>query len=515
MSRLRHKDRGDLGNMRTISRKRNFINRAFTVALIVSALLPAVLRHGPAYGEESRIQVKKPAFAGSFYPADKLSLQALVDGYLKDARKDLPDVPPGVFAVIAPHAGYVYSGKAAAYSYNAVRGKGFNTVVLLGPSHRIPFKGVALYPSGAWETPLGRVNIDAAMARKFASLSSNIRSLPAAFSEEHSLEVQVPFLQRTLKDFKIVPLLTGAMEKEDIEALAETLTTTLKQNKGRVLLVVSSDMSHYHPYSEAVRIDSSTMRLIGNLNWEGLLDGINRKENELCGAPAVIAAMMAAAKMGGQAQPLHYSNSGDTAGDKSRVVGYGSVAFRQPDGKGDSPLTDTEKKRLLSIARKTLEEHVSSRTVPAIDVREPRLLERSGVFVTLSMHGQLRGCIGFIKPVAPLYRAVTEMTVAASSNDPRFRPVTKDELKNITIEISVLSPLKLINSINEIRVGTHGLYIVKGGNSGLLLPQVASQYRWGREEFLQNTCLKAGLPENAWKDKETKIHVFSAQIFSE
>ncbi len=501
--------------MRTASRKRNFINRALAVVLVISAMLLWALHHSRANAQEPVSQVKRPAFAGSFYPADKLSLQVLVDAYLKNARKDLPDVPPGVFAIIAPHAGYVYSGKAAAYSYNTIRAAGFKTVVLLGSSHRSSFNGIALYPSGAWETPLGRVNIDSVMARKLASLSGNIRSLPAAFSEEHSLEVQLPFLQRTLKDFKIVPLLTGAMEKEDIQALAGALTPVLKQHKGRVLLVVSSDMSHYHPYSEAVRIDSSTMRLIGELNWEGLLDGINRKENELCGAPAVIAAMMAAAKMGGQAQPLHYSNSGDTAGDKSKVVGYGSVAFWQPDGKGGSPLRDTEKKRLLSIARKTLEEYVSSRTVPAIDIREPRLLERSGVFVTLNMHGQLRGCIGYIKPVAPLYRSVTEMTVAAASNDLRFRPVTKDELKNITIEISVLSPLKLISSINEIRVGTHGLYIVKGDNGGLLLPQVASQYRWSREEFLQNTCVKAGLPENAWKDKETKIYVFSAQIFSE
>ncbi|HOD75009.1 MAG TPA: AmmeMemoRadiSam system protein A, partial [Syntrophorhabdaceae bacterium] len=232
--------------------------------------------------------------------------------------------------------------------------------------------------------------------------------------------------------------------------------------------------------------------------------------------PAVVASMMAATKMGAEAEVLHYTNSGDTAGDRTRVVGYGSLAFWQPDGKAaSSPLAAAERKRLLAIARKTLEEYVSSKTVPEIDVKDPRLLERRGVFVTLTIHGQLRGCIGYIKPVAPLYRSVVDMTVAASSRDMRFRPVTKGELKDIEIEISVMSPLKLITSVDEIKVGIHGLYIVKGGNAGLLLPQVATQYKWGREEFLQNTCRKAGLPENSWKDKETKVYVFSAQIFSE
>jgi len=503
MPRLRGKDRGNMGRMRRM-----------LTALIIGSFLAFVPSYGGTAAEEPIPQVKKAVFAGSFYPADRHSLQVLVDGYL-DSTDSKADMPPGVFAVIAPHAGYVFSGKVAAYSYKAIQAKGFKTVVLLGSSHRSFFTGIALYPSGTWETPLGRVAIDSAMARKMASQCPNIKSLPRAFDEEHSLEVQLPFLQRTLKDFKIVPLLTGSVEKADMSALAETLATILKQHKGRVLVVVSSDMSHYHPYSEAVRIDSSTLRLMGELNWKTLLEGIAKKENELCAAPAVIAAMMAAEKLGGQVQLLQYANSGDTAGDKSRVVGYGSAALWQPDARGTAPLTDAEKKRLLSLARKTLEGYVTSKTIPVVDVREPRLLERSGVFVTLTMRGQLRGCIGYIRPMAPLYRSVMEMTVAASSNDMRFRPVSKEELKEISIEISVLSPLKPVKSVSEIQVGTHGLYIVKSGNAGLLLPQVASQYRWSRDEFLQNTCTKAGLPEDAWKDKETKIYIFSAQIFSE
>ncbi len=499
-----------MGDMR-----RTHANKDFTVLALVAALAACVLvlAAGEALAQSAAL-VRKPVFAGSFYPADKVSLQTLVDGYLKDAQR-VGDAPPGVFAVIAPHAGYVYSGKTAAFSYNAARRKGITTVILLGSSHRSSFKGIALYPSGSWETPLGKVSVDTAMGRKMASLCGAVKNNPGAFDEEHSLEVQLPFIQRTLEGFKIVPLLTGMVERQDVKALSGALVTVLTQHRGKVLLVVSSDMSHYHPYNEAVSMDSSTLRLVAGLDAAGLIDGLAKKENELCGATAVAASMMAAAKLGAQAQVLHYTNSGDTAGDRTRVVGYGSVAFWQPDGKASSPLAAAEKKRLLAVARKTLEEYVSSKTVPDIDVREPRLLERRGVFVTLTIHRQLRGCIGYIKPVAPLYRSVVEMTVAASSRDMRFPPVTKGELKDITIEISVMSPLKLITSVDEIKVGTHGLYIVKGGNTGLLLPQVATQYKWGREEFLQNTCAKAGLPENAWKDRETKVYVFSAQVFSE
>jgi AmmeMemoRadiSam system protein B/AmmeMemoRadiSam system protein A len=506
---MRDKDRRDMGDMRRTHANKGFavlaLTAVFTACVLVAAAGAALAR--------SAAPVKKPVFAGSFYPADSVSLQTVVDGYLRDAER-VGDVPPGVFAVIAPHAGYIYSGKTAAYSYNAARGKGITTVILLGPSHRSSFSGIALYPSGTWETPLGKVPVDTAMGRKMASLCGAVKDNPGAFDEEHSLEVQLPFLQRTLKDFKIVPLLTGAVERKDVETLSDSLATILKQHRGKVLLVVSSDMSHYHTYSEAVRMDSSTLRFVADLDAAGLIDGLAKRQNELCGATAVVASMMAAAKLGAQAQVLHYTNSGDTAGDRTKVVGYGSVAFWQPDGKASSPLAAAEKKRLLAIARKTSRNTSHQRPSPT-STSGSRGSSKEGVFVTLTIHRQLRGCIGYIKPVAPLYRSVVEMTVAASSRDMRFPPVTKGELKDITIEISVMSPLKLIASVDEIKVGTHGLYIVKGGSTGLLLPQVATQYKWGREEFLQNTCAKAGLPENAWKDRETKVYVFSAQVFSE
>ncbi len=485
-------------------------------ALLVCTMAFFTICDGAARGEPAAADVKRPSFAGSFYPADRLSLQALVDTSLKEAEKDAAPLPSVPFAIMAPHAGYVYSGKVAAYAYNSIRGKGFKTVILLGPSHREALSGIALYPSGAWETPLGKVQVDRAMGRRLASMCPGIRENTGIFSREHSLEVQLPFLQRTLEDFRIVPLLVGSMEERGYQAFADALKNVLKQGKGKVLIVVSTDMSHYHPYSDAVRMDSSTLELVGQLKYEPLAKGIREGTNELCGAPGAITALMVTEKLGGEARVLNYANSGDTAGDRSRVVGYGAVAFFKPGKKkGGDLLSSAEKKKLLSISRKTLEEHVSAGTLPDIKVSEQRLLERRGAFVTLNIKGQLRGCIGYIRPIAPLYKAVMDMTVAASSKDMRFRPVTVGELKDITIEISVLTPLKLINSISEIQVGTHGIYIVRGYNSGLLLPQVATHYHWGREEFLRHTCSKAGLPADAWKDKEAQIYIFSAQIFSE
>ncbi len=465
---------------------------------------------------QTNAAVKKPAFAGSFYPGDRHDLETLVDGYLRNAASEGCSGTPGTFAVMAPHAGYIYSGRVAACSWMALKGTKAKTVILLGSSHRAFFDGVAVYPEGNWETPLGNVAIDSAVAKSLASSGGIIKNMPSAFDGEHSLEVQLPFLQRTFKDVRIVPLLTGRINKEGIAQLSDILKGVITRSKGRAVLVVSSDMSHYHADSIAKTMDMSTLRQIEGLSWERLYDNsITRKDNELCAAPAVIAVMKIASGIGGEAEVLGYANSGDAGGDRSRVVGYGSVSFAKSDEKDLPPLTETQKKKLLSIARKTLEEYVSSKTAPNIDMKDGRLSERSGVFVTLNRDGQLRGCIGFIKPVAPLYRSVVEMTVAAASRDMRFRPVTDNELKDISIEISVLSPLKLIRSPNEIVVGRHGLYIVKDGNSGLLLPQVATHYKWNRDEFLRNTCSKAGLTDDAWKDKETKIFIFSAQVFSE
>jgi hypothetical protein len=466
-----------------------------------------------AFADEQQ-KVRKPVFAGSFYPADKNQLEKKIDGYLKEAEIKSEKFSSHIFGIIAPHAGYDYSGLAAAYSYNQIRGGKYKTVVIIGPSHRVHFKGVSIYPSGAWETPLGKVSIDGKAAQMLMDSCKLIKALPPAFEREHSLEVQLPFLQRTLKSFKIVPMVTGTLGKEDFINVSEALLKLVKQNPEDILIVASSDMSHFHSYSKAYQMDKLALKHIEHLDIENLSENLHKGNCELCGESSVILLMAVASKLKAVTKILYYANSGDVTNDKSRVVGYGSAAFAFQEK--DGPLLNRqEQDTLLMIARKTLDEYISKGSAPHFNVKEGRLLEKRGVFVTLKKHHELRGCIGYILPVAPLYKSVIDMTISASTRDPRFPPVKKDELKLISIEISALTPLKLIDNPGSIEIGKHGLYITKGSNSGLLLPQVAAEYKWSSVEFLRQTCMKAGLPHNAWEDKKTKIYSFTAQIFSE
>jgi hypothetical protein len=437
----------------------------------------------------------------------------MIDSYLKEAEQKSKKVSGQIFGIIVPHAGYEYSGKVAAHSYAQVKGKGYKTVIIIGSSHRVPFRGIAIYPEGSWETPLGTVAIDQEIALAITKDCKIARPFSAAFEREHSLEVQVPFLQRALAGFKIVPIVTGSMEHDDYRQLVDALVSQLKRSPGNVLIIASSDMSHFHSYDAANKMDTGTLKDIAELNVDGLRQRLQKDEYELCGAQAVLSLMMLAKQMNGKGTILNYANSGDVTKDRSRVVGYSSAAFSRPQT--DQGLSRKEQEILLKIARKTLEEYVRKGNIPRVDVKESMLLDKRGAFVTLTKNGSLRGCIGYIQPVAPLYKAISDMTIAASTKDPRFPPVSQGELKDIHIEISVLSPLKMISDIHEIEVGKHGLYLTWGNNAGLLLPQVATEHRWTREEFLRQTCIKASLPIQAWKNTGTQIYTFSAQIFSE
>jgi len=450
--------------------------------------------------------------AGAFYPADRRVLSEKIDDYLRLAARDGSNPPEPVFGLIAPHAGYDYSGKVAAKAYNAVRNRPYRTVVLLGPTHYLPFEGAAIYPSGTWETPLGRVNIDEAAARAVMRACPWARYVPAAFEREHSLEVQVPFLQKTLDHFRIIPLIMGSMTEGMYSSLTEALLGLVRSEGGRLLIVASSDMSHFHPYEDASRMDRATLRLIEAGDVLGLGRNIERGSSELCGAQAVMALMMVAERLNATPMLRGYENSGDVTADRSRVVGYGAVAFVLPL---ESSLTAQERKTLLLIARRALEASAAGRALPVMHPESKRLQEKRAVFVTLRKGETLRGCVGCIKPVLSLAGAVSEMAVSAGSRDPRFPPVSAQQVKDIKIEISVLTPLKTVRGVREIQVGKHGLFVARGASQGLLLPQVATEYGWDREELLRQTCAKAGLPPTAWKEKGTEIYSFSAEVFSE
>jgi hypothetical protein len=290
-------------------------------------------------------------------------------------------------------------------------------------------------------------------------------------------------------------------------------------------MVASSDLSHFHSYVEAVKLDAVVINRVKNFDPKGLARDIAEGNCEACGAGPIITTMLLAQKMGAdKALILKYANSGDVTGDKGRVVGYlAAVLYKESKSNPgkvthkkvgiDLGLNDEEKKFLHNVASASIEAKLRGESPPLFDPPSPILKEKRGAFVSLHKHGQLRGCIGYIQAYKPLYQTISEMAVAAAFQDSRFSPLQKEEFKDLEIEISVLTPFKRITDINEIEVGKHGIYMVKGNHSGLLLPQVATEYRWDTKTFLENTCHKAGLDKDAWKDKDTEIYIFSADIF--
>jgi AmmeMemoRadiSam system protein A len=262
--------------------------------------------------------------------------------------------------------------------------------------------------------------------------------------------------------------------------------------------------------------------LIADYNYNDLFNQLNSKKVEACGGAAIVTMLMATEKMGAEkVKILMYANSGDVTGDKSSVVGYlSAIAVKQkPSKKGDDDsyveYSEDERKELLTIARMTIEHVVNRKSIPKIQIRSDKLKENRGAFVTINKFGQLRGCIGYTQPIYPLCQTIQQVAKAAALEDPRFSPVTPNEIKNLELEISVLSLPKKIETIDEIEVGEHGLIIKQNYFQGLLLPQVASDYGWNRTTFLEQTCRKAGLKKTAWKEKNTEIYIFSAEVFGE
>ena len=353
--------------------------------------------------------------------------------------------------------------------------------------------------------------------------------LDAAHAPEHSVEVQLPFLQAVLKDFKLVPVLMTDFSEANCAALARALAALARDRS--VLLVASSDMSHYPSYEDAVRVDKATLQAIQSLDPAkvaattsgSLSQGTANLGTCLCGEGPVKAVLMAAHLLGAdRAKALRYANSGDIPGSpRDRVVGYGAVAIYRSAaaGKTQAPargaeLDQAQQQRLLSLARSTIEQYVTTRRAAEARETDPALLRPAAAFVTLREGGDLRGCIGSLEPDAPLYRTVRDKAIAAAAQDPRFPPVAARELADLEIEISVLSPLRRVQSADQVELGKHGVVVAMSGRSGVFLPQVAQETGWTRDEFLSHLCYeKAGLPRDAWR-RGASLYVFTVQSFS-
>lgn len=536
---------------------RKYLERQFLAWVVV---LGAISQLGGAAATQEKgttrtdRMLRPPAVAGSFYPADPKELSALVDALLSKASGVTTSAR--VRAVIAPHAGYVYSGPVAASAYAALKGQPFSRVVVLAPSHYAEFDGIAITPA-RYQTPLGVVDLDPACDH-LAKIPPFSYSPPAKVHAptwqrpaqelrpdtfEHSLEVQLPFLQRALRSFTLIPLVCGSVDPAKV---ADVLANELDEH---TLIVASSDLSHYYPYDMARRLDTQCVQAICSLDFSRM------RAQEACGKIPILVVMHLAKRFGWIPVLLDYRNSGDTAGDKSRVVGYAAIAFceamsqvlpseseKQVKGGGDTQvsatsepqkrkdsieqstatLTSEEGHLLTKLARKALEEAVRFRRRLPVDVKNfpPALQEPRGCFVTLTEHGDLRGCIGHIFPQEPLCLAVVDNAWSAALEDPRFPPVAPHELVNIKIEVSVLTvprPLEFSSPddlLAKLRPHRDGVVLKIGRAMATFLPQVWEQLP-EKETFLAHLSRKAGCAADAWRGSNVSVLIYEVQAFHE
>ena len=466
------------------------------------------------------------AAAGSFYPSDPAELRSLLANLFLKAK---PASTKDVIAIICPHAGYEFSGVVAASSYNQIDpGKQYDNVFIIGSSHHIAYMGASIYNVGDYQTPLGKIKVNIDLANKLIKENAVFSYNPDADRNEHSIEVQVPFLQYYLKrSFTLVPILLGTQSTESCRKIARALRPYLNGNN---LFVISSDFSHYPPYNDALVVDKNTCNAILTNQPDKLLSTLKENEEKnvtnlatsLCGWTSVLTLLyVTEGDPGISMTPVYYQNSGDSKfQDKKQVVGYWSIALSKKNitipSSHSFNLTDKDKKELLKIARNTLVQYICNNKIPEINSSgfSATLKTPCGAFVTLNENSVLRGCVGCFNAEEPLYKVIQQMAIASSTQDNRFPPVDPKEVSGISIEISVLSPMKKISSIDEIVLGKHGIYIKKGSRSGTFLPQVATGTGWSKEDFLGHCSRdKAGLGWNGWKDAD--IYIYEATVFSE
>ncbi len=469
-------------------------------------------------------QVRPAAVAGTFYPADRSELEKTVDGLLAGAQ--VAPVQGQLWAIISPHAGYPYSGAVAAQAYALVKGQRYRRVVVISPSHYESFGFASIYDGDAYATPLGQVAVDKSFAAKLAGASPLLKLSSRGHTSsgdrpEHALEVQLPFLQRALGDFQLVPIVMGEQSYEVSRALGVALAKFISVPD--TLIVASSDLSHFHKYEEATALDRKPLRAVQAWDYFSLSRNLTAGVWEACGGGPIVAAMIAAERLGAtEAALLKYANTGDVTGDHSRVVGYAAAALIQPTAHrsamiADYSLNKRDQAELLKIVRQSVETAVRQHTLlePVASPKSDFLLDERGAFVTLTKRGEVRGCIGYVSALKPLYMTVRDVAVFAAMRDPRFPPVAPAELGALKYEISVLSPLRRVTDSKQIQIGRHGLLVKKGNREGVLLPQVPVEQGWNRQTFLEQVCLKAGLPPNAWKDEDTDLFMFTALVFGE
>jgi hypothetical protein len=505
--------------------------------------------------------VREPILAGTWYPKDSGELRRDIEGFL-GGESSPPPSGLAPLAIIVPHAGYIYSGATAGKGYAAVRGRAYDRVILIGPSHHVPFDGAALTSDeeDTWRTPLGDVALDQAAIVSLSDMPGFAR-IPEAHKPEHSLEIEVPFLQVALAHgFRIVPILIGSLDERRCGEIASAIRPLLG---GGTLVVISSDFTHYGPNYDYIPFSDSVSTRLARMDGEAILaiekisaDDFERfrqrTRSTICGAEPIRVLLTLLRGRRVRVEKAGYAQSGSLMGDFTNSVSYTAMVF-SPAGNGSSsssgdspsgdaapgatggsvgggsgepsggtsmrPLNPKEQEFLTSLARATITAKLRGEKAP--QTRAPEefgadspLPQVHGVFVTLTTRGRLRGCIGSIFGTEPLVDGVAHQASNAAFEDPRFQPLTAKELNEIHIEISVLTPPVAISGPQEIVVGRHGVLIEKGGYRAVFLPQVATEQGWDRETLLRQLCRKAGLGPDDWRSG-AKFEVFEAQVFEE
>jgi MEMO1 family protein len=498
---------------------------ALSLCLLSCSLLQA--------GKPAEQAGRQPVGPGQFYPEKASTLRLALETMLREASA--PRVPRPV-ALVVPHAAYVYSGQIAADGYRQASGQPYDIVVILGTNHTTPgFDGISIYSGSGYRTPLGVAEVATDVVAALVKGDPDCKLNDAVHAQEHSVEVQVPFVQQLFPKAKIVAVVVSSTDLGVCSRFGRVLAETLKTRQA--LIVASSDLSHYPSADQAVAVDKSTLEAIAGMDPAALHSRfLSQTRYEVpnlltnaCGLPAIMAAMVASRALGAtRGVVISYANSGDVAvGDPSRVVGYGSVVFTTGEGASDTTVLNqpaapsaggaleaADKKALLALARETIRRYVTTDTLPLVRGFDAKLLRAQGAFVTLKKGGELRGCIGHLLPDTPLARIVSAMALEAAVADPRFGKLQPDELSQIEIEIAALTPLKSIASPSEIVVGRDGVLYRDGSKGAVFLPNVAPEQGWNRIEMLDNLCLKAGLPADRWR-KSGKFDTFQAEAFGE
>jgi len=435
--------------------------------------------------------VRSPVVAGQFYPESPEQLKSTIAGLVdeKAAREE-------VIGLVSPHAGYIYSGPVAGATISRVRFKA--TFVLIGPNHTGSGRPLSIMTEGTWQTPLGDVEIDSELGKRILALSDSLEEDDAAHRYEHSLEVQVPFLQYFRPDVKIVPIILAHAGAAIYKEIGISVARAIKEIGREVVVLASSDMTHYESHQSAQRKDKQAIDAILELDEDELLKRVDELNISMCGYAPAVALITAAKDLGVTgAELVKYQTSGDTSGDFSSVVGYAGIILK-----------GVEMSPLVRLARETVETYIKEGKTPRPGELTDEMKENAGVFVSIHKHGELRGCIGTFEPTQPnIAEEVIVNAVSSATRDPRFPSVAPGELKDLDYSVDVLTKPEPVESRDELDPEKYGVIVESGFRRGLLLPDLEGVESVDHQ--IDICCQKAGIT----LDEPIKLYRFQVKRY--